>query len=646
MKMLEKTKFFLLALNAVLFLAACGDDKPSTPKDDEKDPVSIADSISYQDSLYSWFLENRVKREDPDSDNQDSTGVAEEDDGEVVVDTAMILPPAGFYSPFVIPVPAPKFGGEIRCGGYDETVQGYEKTWAFNEPLEIKVTTMLRCSEFVDGEPVRTSTQTYFIDNVTSMPVVAISVDHKRMFDETSGYYSQGVRSCVEPCYEANYWWDLELPVHVEFFENGIRSAGKAWEIDAGLSIIGQWSRYRAKKSVSITMRKQYQDGRLKYPIFKTRPEDKKFKAFNLRNNGNRFVGDYIEDPMLTSLMEGSGVDYQRSRQVVVYYNGEYFGIHDLRERLNEHYIETNYKIDSKEVDMVKHCGDSLSVSGGTADKYVELLTKIHNNDFSGTNNKAYAEIRELMDMGNYADYMSAQIYIHNGDWPDNNVRAWRSTNRPFKFALFDVDHGFGWDWHVQGFDYMYHNMFSWIKRGGHSGCVGMGCFAEIYIKLSKNPDFRRLFANHGAVMLDYYLTYDKVVDATNAMTATIPSSEMDWDQTRFPRRDHSFDRTGATLISYAKGRSETVRNEFRKEFELGEDIKVNIAAEGKGEVRLDDMKLPSTNYTGTFFLGNDMLLEAVPVDGAEFKEWEDGSTKNPRLVSPKDGSSYKAIFK
>ena len=57
-------------------------------------------------------------------------------------------------------------------------------------------------------------------------------------------------------------------------------------------------------------------------------------------------------------------------------------------------------------------------------------------------------------------------------------------------------------------------------------------------------------------------------------------------------------------------------------------------------------MNLPSVNYTGTFFDGNDMLLTAVPLDGSVFVKWEDGSTENPRLVSPADGDTFTATFK
>ena len=86
------------------------------------------------------------------------------------------------------------------------------------------------------------------------------------------------------------------------------------------------------------------------------------------------------------AILEGSGVDYQRSRQVVVFYNGKYYGIHDMRERFNKHYVETNYGIDANTVTMVKHLGHDITASNGSIDEYMALLSFVANSDFSGAN--------------------------------------------------------------------------------------------------------------------------------------------------------------------------------------------------------------------------------------------------------------------
>lgn len=663
MKKMNKFIFLSLSFAIALFFTACGDDDSTNNTDGSGEVIGpdgkvIPDSILYSDSLYTWYLE-QFDKDNPESSSDDSTDIATSSSSEIVLDEKLVdaskvrlLPPAGFYSELTIPVPAPLYGGIIRC-----TFNGSEpdeETEEFTEPYKVTRNTPVRCAEFVGDSIARKSSHTFFINEQVSMPVVAISVDSaffSTRYGNTSDCFGENPYSCRLPIMA-----DAEFPVHVEFFEDGSASSKKTWQIDAGISLMGNYSRTYAKKPVAIKMKKEYEDGRLKYNLFSTRPEDNKFKGFNLRNGGNRYVGDFVADPAMVSVVEGSSVDYQRSRQVVVFYNGVYMGIHDLRERLNEHFVETNHGIDSKSIDMVKHVKDTVTANGGSADSYIEMLNFIATSDFSGENNEAYKHAQTLLDVGNYADYMAAEIYLRNADWPSNNVRAWRGPEQPYRFILFDVDQGFGWSWVSTDFLMLTGTMFDWIRHDRGSGRTGPGFFANIFIKLRENPDFCRMFVNHGAVMLTSYLTYERIVAAVDRINSEIPQQEMDRDlgnENIFQRRyspygsfPQGFDRTGSYVIEYALGRTEATRDEYRTEFSLGDDISVTIASSGNGKVLLDGMTLPNNNYTGTFFDGNDMLLTAVSQDGSTFVKWEDGSTNNPRLVSPADGDTFTATFK
>ena len=682
MKNLFVSFSLLFGLSVCASLTACGDDG-STNKPEETatvigpDGKVIPDSILMSDSLYTWYLDMLAKGIDPlspnssaesgkdspkssNSANSGSSGkngdgdekVITGDDGEEKEDTKVrLLPPAGFYSgELTIPVPEAVNGGKIYCT-FDGSAPT-EDSWEFTTSYTVTKNTPVRCAEFVEGEAVRSSSHTFFINETVSMPVVAISVDP--VFFQNTYIYNPGCAGSNPASCGPGLTAESEYPVHVEFFENGSSSAKKTWQIDAGISLMGGWSRTYEKKSVAIKMRKLYEDGRLKYSMFTARPEANKFKGFNLRNGGNRYVGDYHGDAALASLAEGTSVDYQRSRMVVVFYNGKYYGIHDLRERLNEHFVETNYGIDSKQVDMVKHLGKEVTATGGTADSYNAMLAL-----FAGTNHfktdtsnaaeaqiakNNYAQAQGMLDVGSFADYIALELYIGNTDWPDNNVRAWRSSDQPYKYMIFDVDHGFGWPWR----DY-YHGeaMLDWLKKGGQRKCNGDNCVAGIYLKLIQNPDFRRLFINHSAVLLTSYLTSEKVNAAVDRINQQLPSSEIDRDLNTLvrPGGPYSFDRDGSHVTSYGTTRTSTVRSEYRTEFNLGKDISVTIASQGSGKVLVDGMTLPSTNYTGKFFAGNDMLLEAVPSGTSMFIGWTDGNTKNPRLVTPEDGDTFTAKF-
>lgn len=559
---------------------------------------------------------------------------------------------AGFYpSEITLDPPAVPEGTTVRC-----TQNGSKPTEAspeFNAPKAISANTVLRCAAFQPGA-LTTSviTKTFFIGETVRMPVVAVSVDSAFFKESYIKTNADSPKSAPAGLFE-----EKEYPVHVEYFPDGSKSTAPAWEVDAGISIMGGYSRLKDKKSVAVVMREEYQDGKINYPLFETRKDiNSKFRGFNLRNNGNRFVSDYIGDAMGGAILEGSGIDYQRSRQVVVFYNGRYYGIHDMRERFNKHYVETNYGIDANTVTMVKHLGHDVTASNGSVDEYKTLLSFVAQNDFSGEGNKNYEMVKTLMDVGNFADYMAAEIYIHNGDWPNNNVRAWKSPEQPWKFMVYDLDHGFDWMWGVNGGEFNQNNeMFPWIKKGGgNKPCKDEGCFANLYIQLIQNPEFQRVFLNRSAMMFQNNANGDNVTRVVDAMTATIDTAEMTRDLKKFKQNEmyyenacgKGFSKTGSCLKEWSMIRNGNVVDEYKKEFGLSGMVTVNLNVSGSGYISVEGRPAPAPTYEGKFFAGIGMLITATPTNGSVFTGWSDGETAATRFIVNEDGATYTAIFK
>ena len=559
---------------------------------------------------------------------------------------------AGFYaSQFSLDPPAVPEGTVVRCtqNGSKPT----ENSPEFTAPITISKNTVLRCAAFQPGAlTTDVITKTFFIGETVRMPVVAVSVDSAFFKENYIKTNAESPKSAP-----AGLYADLEYPVHVEYFAEGSKATAPAWEIDAGISIMGGYSRLKDKKSVAIAMREEYQDGKINYPLFETRKETaSKFRGFNLRNNGNRFVSDYIGDAMGGAILEGSGVDYQRSRQVVVFYNGRYYGIHDMRERFNKHYVETNYGIDAGSVTMVKHLGHDITASNGTIDEYKTLLSFVAQNDFSGENNANYELVKTLMDVGNFADYMAAEAYIHNGDWPNNNVRAWKSPEQPWKFMVYDLDHGFDWMWGVNGGEFSQStDIFPWIlKGGGNKPCKDEGCFANLFIQLIKNPDFLRVFLNRSALMLQLNTNSANVTKVVNEMTATIDTAEITRDLKKFKQDEmyyknscgHGFSKTGSCLKEWAVDRDASIIQDYYFQFGLSAMATVNLAVTGNGYISVEGRPVTTSTFAGKFFAGIGMIIEAFPTNGSVFAGWSDGETANPRFVLNEDGASYTAVFK
>jgi hypothetical protein len=360
---------------------------------------------------------------------------------------------------------------------------------------------------------------------------------------------------------------------------------------------------------------------------------------------------------MAGALLEGSGVDYQRSRQVVVFYNGNYYGIHDMRERFNKHYVETNYGIDANSVEVIKHLGHDITSNTNSTKNWTDLLDLVNKND--AVSDADYATLKTMMDMANFADYMSFEIYMHNGDWPGNNVRAWRSPDQPYKFMAYDMDHGLDWSWVACGSfkndaNAEGTNMFDWIASGGCKSYTDKRAFASIFNHLIKNASFKRLFINRSAVMFNDFANSSRVNSILESMAATLDESETERDMEKFDQADRGyrnvcdkpFSISGSCMKSWAEKRDGTVISDYQKKFGLGNMITVKINASGSGTVLLEGGKLPSTSYTGSFFSGNKMELTAVPNGSAVFTGWIDGDKSNPRIVTPSDKATYTATFK
>ncbi len=560
---------------------------------------------------------------------------------------------AGFYDEKGVTINPPTLesGVTLRC-----TKDGSAPTSSsevFNAPMTITKNTSLRCSAFKSGTLTKeVVTRTIFVGETVQMPVVAISVDPTFL----SKYYTQGLAGGT-PNYNSAMYQDVEFPVHVEYFENGSSSDGSAFDVDAGLSLMGGYSRLEDKKSVGIVMREDYQDGKIHYPLFETRKETANtFRGFNLRNNGNRFVSDYLMDAMAGALLEGTEVDYQRSRQVVVFYNGKYFGIHDMRERFNKHYVETNYGIDANSVEVIKHLGHDITSNTNSTKTYTDMLDLAIKAD--AVSDADYATLKTMMDVGNFADYMAFEIYMHNADWPGNNVRAWRSPDHPYKFMVYDMDHGMDWMWpacneFVTNESATGTNMFSWIAK---AGCKGYGysdtrSFANVFNHLIKNSNFKRLFINRSALLFNDYVNSARVKSILSSMASTLISDETSRDQKAFPRRwyhnacEGEFSISGSCMKTWAENRDKTFVSDYKSQFGVGDLVSVSISASGNGSVLMEGRKLPSS-YTGKFFSKNTMELTAVPAAGAAFTGWSDKNKDNPRIITISDGATFTATFK
>ena len=616
----------------------------------KKSSINIKDSLNTNNDSANVINNSVDVKNDSANVNNDSVDVKNDSTNikdslnKIIAQAASraLIPDAGFKKPFTLSPPPTQ--GIVQC-----TFDGSEPdstTPAFSEARLIDTTTVVRCYEFISGMLAKQQTETYFVNEKINMPVVSISVDPYYVKE-----YLNASPCLPNPCKEAKFWEDVEYPAHVEYFANGSSSKEKAFEINAGLSIAGNYSRNFEKKSVEIRMRKEYQSGKIHYPLFETRPEKSAFKGFKLRNNGNRFERDLYEDALATSLLEGTNVDYQRSRQVIVFYNGKYQGIFGMQEKLNEHFIETNYGIDNNNVDFIKIINDNIYLKNGSLDDYLNTIQFIDKSNFKD-DSAAYQSVAKMIDIPNYLEYMAAEIFYFNNDWPQNNVRAWKSGNSPWKFIAYDIDNGFDFLPKLAGFTENT-NMIEWILGGGRpnlpcSGGNNYKCFGNIFIKLIQNSDFKQKFINRASYLYSTFINGKKVAQQIDLINKSIDPAQITRDLELYTRNSHKnscgtyFETDGSCLRTWSYNRDITVRNDFKEAFDLNDEVPITIEVKGNGILKLDDFDIKqSQEYKWDVFEHHPMRL-SVECPTA-FIAWEDGSTDPNRIIDPIRDSIYTA---
>lgn len=542
------------------------------------------------------------------------------------------MPASGFYSnSFTINFSA---NSNVRCeqGGYVPT-----KNSPLMTTFVVNRTTVLRCASFVSGkEPSAVESRTYIFEKQPTIASVFITGNPLSFFDPDTGIYMDGPNAQIkDPHFGANYWADRELPVFVELQEANAKSPNFAE--NAGFQIFGNYSRAQAKKSVAIVFREQYGKKRLKYTLFPEFPALKEFKGFVLRNNGGNGGLDYIRDRLASSLSEGLGVDYQRGRPAIVFYNGEYFGIHNIRERSNEHYFETHYGYDAESIDLLK--ADN-SPTNGSASDYNSLMDWLESNHLDSEKNYNY--VASKIDVSNLINYMHTEVFANNRDWPSNNLKKWRcnSPKTLWKWFLYDMDFGFG-----NSMSEYTNNIFDFITAEDGPDWPNGPKSTFLFRRMFENEGFKNAFVNRFMALFTMNFSGSRITAKINSMMSEI-SSEVSRDQKRWDRSASYMSMNLQDMKDFAVTRQSVLTAEMQEHFSLGSATSVKLSVSGSGKILVHDLPLEQTSMTIDFFEGTPVTLTAQPSSGCVFAGWSDGDKNQTRIILPEMVESLSATFK
>ena len=502
-------------------------------------------------------------------------------------------------------------------------------------PFFIGSTKVVRAKLFCDGYlSPRSTTHSYIFfpsERALTLPVVSIVTDDKYLNDPKIGIYVDGTyQSGTE-----NYRFDWRRPINFEYFETG----GKASELNqlCETRIQGGATRTNPLKSLAVYANKRFGEKRFSYEFFPDqKPGLTEFKSIVLRNAGNDFDYLYLRDIIAQRTMAShADLDWQAWRPVIVYINGVYKGIENIRERSNEDNIYTNYD-GQEDVDLVENWND---LKEGDME---------HLNAFKAFFNEhghTMAEYEKWMDCQEFINLMAMNVYYNNIDFPGNNIVLWRprTDDGRWRFIAKDVDYTMHL-YNQDNYDYKYFDWLYWKEYDpNHNWGANDYEATRLFRRLMEDADFNREFIDHMAVYMGDFLNYEGTWKVWEPMYNQI-KTEYPYHRKLYNEWWPNYNDEMDKVKTWLKKRTNFMYQHLADYYKLGSPLPflVNVTLDEADREALqfvmNGVPLSEGQFVGRFFKDREVVLEGKPGNGKKVTGWniiEDG------IARQVEGSKY-----
>lgn len=413
----------------------------------------------------------------------------------------------------------------------------------YTDPIQISKNTVIRAYAsspgLMDSEII---TYTYLFEQPHTVPIVCISMepkDFKTVFAAKSHAEIKERKGFVS-YYESDGLIGTSFPCDIKAKGQGTL-------------------KYIRQKSMTVTLRAEYGRGSVKYPFYPDY-EFTEFSAFALRCAGQDYDKARMRDAFISRACLDINVEAANSRAVVVYVNGEYYGVYDFNEELNSRYLETHYDVDADSVNVILRNG-KVARKGDTKEwkKVFESAKKA-----KLTSDEAYNTFCEKVDPDYFMDYVIARTFLRDGDM--FNQKYWRTTDYKIRWRpiLYDMDMAL--DWNSRNGNMM-HNYFD---LSGTPSANGSLTYFYLSCALKTNAGWRERFVERYAELVMTTFAPERLDALLDQMIAEYePEMARHIARWGHPKSVSKWKEECETLRKVFHHRSEIILEQVRKEFNV-----------------------------------------------------------------------------
>ena len=539
------------------------------------------------------------------------------------------------------------------------TTDGSEPTATskkYTEAFHITKSTAIRAKVFCEGwlSPLSTAQSYIFHARRMTVPIFSIQTDDRYLNDKEIGLFANNNNK------EDKKLHDWRRPVNVEFFP--VEGESSAINQPGETRIQGGQSRANALKSMVFYANKRFDPDhkRYSYEFFPDqKPGVTEFKSFSLRDGGNDFGDLYFRDLIIQRTMGPNvDLDWQAGHTAVLYINGEYMGMLNIRERSNEDNIYSNYD-DLEDVDEIEIAHEKEN----NQDLFIEELKEGDDvfyqafKEFYSQKGHTLAEYEEWMDVSEYLNIMVMNLFYGNIDFPGNNIVFWRPNDdakvdlpKRWRFIVKDTDFGLG----LYGRKSDYNTIDLLYNPSKHPD--DNWAFTEPATRLVKNmledPDILNMFIDKCCVYMGDFMNAkgtgatidaikDEALDEFVAHRAKYPT----WGGNSRDEINNKFNDAKKWLAGYTEqgwfGQSTTYlpRTDYflqhmSSQWKLGTAVKLTInKTEQDVAITVNDIKLSGKTFEGKFFPNRELVITGTAPEGKVVTGWKLSGGKNEEIA-------------
>ena len=453
--------------------------------------------------------------------------------------------------------------------------------------------------------------QKYFTD-----PKIGIDCDG----DGTNGKTGNGQNQ------PRNYNMDWERPVNFSYMSP---DGQMQFNQDVNIAVSGGWTRSINPRSMKLKSNKVF-DGqnRFDFSFFPQKPYIRN-KQLVIRNGGNDYWNNSARfmDGALETIIQRSGIDLdvQSYVPVIEYVNGELRGVLNMREPNNDKFAYANFGYDDEELDAF----ENKEFKNGDDEAYKRLCRL--SVDVNGPG--VYDEIRKLLDVDEFINYMAVEYYIGNDDWPENNVKAYRSRlDGRFRFISFDLDYAFNpWNRTISSSLNTYSNGEDRVEM------------VVLFLNLLKHEGFRKQFIDTFCLVGGSVFEVERANSIVDELLANVTPMTNLMKEKRL-NNGHNPDRSANKIkneLSYRLSKMISALQQVSAMKLSGvKKHNVTLAADIEGaNLYVNDLKVPYAYFNGQLFAP--VSLEAKAPAGYTFAGWKQSKTATNQIVKLNDTWKY-----